>query len=101
MTRILQPDLGRSGITETLRWASLGRPIVPHVSIALGPQIAAAIHTVAALDTAPLCEYNPTVFAFANQWLKQPLALDGAAYTVPETPGLGIELSRVPHILEG
>lgn len=90
--RILQPDLGRSGITETLRWAKLGRPIIPHVSIAMGPQIAAAIHTCAALSNAPLCEYNPTVFTFANQWLRAPLVMNGASYVVPETPGLGVDV---------
>ncbi len=90
--RILQPDLGRSGITETLRWAELGRPIIPHVSIAMGPQIAAAIHTCAALSNAPLCEYNPTVFTFANQWLRTPLTMSGASYVVPETPGLGVDV---------
>lgn len=96
VTSVLQPDLGRSGITETLRWAALGKPVVPHVSIALGPQIAAAVHTVAALANAPLCEYNPTVFAFANRWLRQPLALDGADYAVPEVPGLGVDFARLP-----
>ena len=93
VTDILQPDLGRSGITETLRWAELGKPIVPHVSIAMGPQIAAAIHVVAALGDAPLCEYNPTVFAFANQHLRHPLVMHGAEYVVPTTPGLGIDVT--------
>ncbi|MBY0506300.1 MAG: mandelate racemase/muconate lactonizing enzyme family protein [Bryobacteraceae bacterium] len=92
VTEILQPDLGRSGITETLRWAELGKPIVPHVSIAMGPQIAAAIQVCAALSNAPLCEYNPTVFAFANQHLVAPLRMEGAQYVTPEGPGLGIEV---------
>lgn len=90
---VLQPDLGRSGITETLRWAQLGKPIVPHVSIAMGPQIAAAMHVVAALPNAPLCEYNPAVFAFANQHLRSPLTMAGAEYVVPEAPGLGIDVT--------
>lgn len=93
VTEVLQPDLGRSGITETLRWAALGRPIVPHVSIAMGPQIAAAIHVCAALPNAPMCEYNPTVFTFANQHLREPLRMAGAAYLVPETPGLGVDVT--------
>jgi D-galactarolactone cycloisomerase len=90
---VLQPDLGRSGITETLRWASLGKPIVPHVSIAMGPQIAAALHVCAALPNAPLCEFNPTVFAFANQHLREPLVMSGAEYLVPQGPGLGIDVT--------
>ncbi len=93
VTSILQPDLGRSGITETLRWAELGKPIIPHVSIAMGPQIAAALHVCAALPNAPLCEYNPTVFTFANQHLRQPLVMSGAEYLMPEGPGLGIDVT--------
>jgi galactonate dehydratase len=90
---VLQPDLGRSGITETLRWAELGKPIVPHVSIAMGPQIAAAIHVCAALRNAPLCEYNPSVFTFANQHLREPLRMEGGEYLVPQKPGLGIDVT--------
>ncbi len=93
VTEVLQPDLGRSGITETLRWAELGKPIVPHVSIAMGPQIAAAIQVCAALSQAPLCEYNPTVFTFANQYLREPLVMTNAEYVVPAGPGLGIDVT--------
>jgi galactonate dehydratase len=89
---VLQPDLGRAGITGTLRMAQAGREIVPHVSIALGPQLAAAIHVSAALPNCRLCEYNPTVFETANRYVTEPLELCGPAYRVPDAPGLGIEL---------
>ncbi len=91
--RIVQPDLGRSGITEGMRIAAISPAIVPHVSIALGPQIAAAIHFAAALDNCALCEYNPRVLEVANRFLKSPLRLQGAAYAVPQGPGLGIEMN--------
>ena len=96
----LQPDLGRSGITESLRLAEAGIPIVPHVSIALGPQIAAAIHLTAALDAtqAPLCEYNPQVFEASNRFLHEPLRMEGREYQVPKTPGLGVSL-EVPNVV--
>ena len=55
---VLQPDLGRSGITESLRLAALaaeqGDDTVPHVSIAMGPQVAAALHFAAAVEKCPL-----------------------------------------------
>jgi galactonate dehydratase len=90
---VLQPDLGRSGITETLRIAGEARgrgiQMVPHVSIALGPQLAAAIHVSGAL-----CEYNPTVFSVANRYLVEPLQITGNAYRVPAAPGLGVEIRR-------
>jgi galactonate dehydratase len=65
---------------------------VPHVSIALGPQLAAAIHTAAALPNCALCEYNPTVFDTANRYLKKPLQFKEAAYLVPGEPGLGADV---------
>lgn len=91
---ILQPDLGRCGITGTLDIARGFRgQIVPHVSIAMGPQIAAAIHVAAALENCPLCEFNPNVLGTANIVLAKPIVREGAAYRVPAGPGLGIEWS--------
>lgn len=94
----IQPDLGRCGITQALRWAELARDanvkIVPHVSIAMGPQIAAALHFAAATTQCPLVEFNPKVFEFANTHLTDPLMLQGHHYHLPAGPGLGI---RVPE----
>jgi galactonate dehydratase len=93
----LQPDLGRCGITEFLRIAesarAAGAEVVPHVSIALGPQIAAAVH-VAAAAGCPWLEYNPNVLSVANLYLRQPLVVADAAYQVSRTPGLGIEMDE-------
>ena len=90
----LQPDLGRSGITESLRIAALGREMVPHVSVALGPQIAAALHLAAAVPNCNLCEYNPRVLEVANRYLREPLRLTGAEWTVPPGPGLGVDVDE-------
>ncbi len=96
--RWLQPDLGRCGITEAMEWgrysAANGLDIVPHISIATGPQIAAALHFAAASPGCRLAEYNPKVFAVANRFLAQPLALAGAAYVIPTAPGLGIDIDE-------
>jgi galactonate dehydratase len=100
----VQPDLGRSGITEGLRIARLaaehGVPVVPHVSIALGPQIAAAIHFAAAVGNCSLCEYNPRVLEVANRFLEEPVRMIGEAYAVPEQPGLGVNLKGVPGVFQ-
>lgn len=92
----VQPDLGRCGITEGLRIADqvweLGKPLVPHLSIALGPQIAAAIHYAAATTQCDLLEYNPAVLEMANRFLERPLVCSSARYQVPDAPGLGIDL---------
>ncbi len=93
---VLQPDLGRSGITESLRLAALaaeqGADTVPHVSIAMGPQVAAALHFAAAVEKCPLVEYNPRVLEIANRFLLNPIELAGGAYSVPTAPGLGAEV---------
>jgi len=96
LIRFVQPDLGRSGLTETLRIARLaaesGVAMVPHVSLALGPQIGAAVHAAAAIPNCTLCEYNPNVFGPANRYLVEPLLMENACYRVPSRPGLGADL---------
>jgi len=100
--RIVQPDLGRTGITEGLRIAReaarRGIDVVPHVSIAMGPQLAAAIHFAAALPNCSMLEFNPTVVETANRYLESPLRVEAAQYVVPDAPGLGVQspsLSRI------
>jgi galactonate dehydratase len=92
----LQPDLGRCGITESRRigqmGARVGLEIVPHVSIALPPQLAAAIHFAAATPNCTLCEYNPKVLEAANRFSKQPLRAEKGSWIVPSEPGLGVEV---------
>jgi D-galactarolactone cycloisomerase len=80
-----QPDLGRCGISETLVLAKMaaraGVAIVPHVSIALPPQLQAAVETAAALGNCPMCEYNPSVVEMANRFAgDSPFRLAGGAY---------------------
>lgn len=92
--RFYQPDLGRTGLTEGRRLAELSRhyqvPIVPHVSIAFGPQLAAALHYSAAFCN--LTEYNPSVLSMANRYLRQPIQLKDTSYVVPQQKGLGVDL---------
>ena len=96
----IQPDLGRCGITEAI---AIARHIadehehvqvVPHISIAMGPQIAAALHFAAATPTVRMVEYNPAVFSVANHFLAKPLELAGHYYQVPQSAGLGIEIDE-------
>jgi galactonate dehydratase len=102
LIEFVQPDLGRSGLTETVRIAQRAAAcdvaLVPHVSIALGPQIAAAIHAAAAIPKCALCEYNPAVFQASNRYLVAPLRFAEGAYLVPAEPGLGIDL-RLDQLL--
>jgi D-galactarolactone cycloisomerase len=99
-TKVVQPDLGRCGITGALRIAAaFPGEVVPHLSIAMGPQIAAALHFAAAADQCRLCEFNPHVLDTANGFLAEPLICENGVYHVPEGPGLGIGWnSRMPDI---
>lgn len=97
---VLQPDLGRCGITEGMRLAAMaeqaGVAVVPHLSIAMGPQIAAALHLAAAVNHCTLVEFNPQVLSVANRFLLEPLRMEGPSYVVPKGPGLGVVLERIP-----
>jgi galactonate dehydratase len=98
----VQPDLGRTGITEGMRIARRaadnGMQVVPHVSIAMGPQIAAAIHFAAAAPACDLCEYNPRVIEVANRFLEEPIGMENGQYVVPQRPGLGVSLTWKPFL---
>jgi galactonate dehydratase len=72
----------------------LAKRLVPHVSIALAPQILAAVHVAAALPNGGLCEYNPRVLEVANRFLAEPIQMDGPNYVLPERPGLGVVFDR-------
>ncbi|MCE9630561.1 MAG: mandelate racemase/muconate lactonizing enzyme family protein [Planctomycetia bacterium] len=88
---IAQPDLGRCGITGALRIAeAFPGEVVPHLSIAMGPQIAAAVHFAAAAANGGLCEFNPHVLDTANRFLTEPFVCENGTYRVPTRPGLGI-----------
>jgi galactonate dehydratase len=94
--RFAQPDLGRTGITEGRRIAvqagENGAEVAPHVSIALAPQIAAAIHFAAATPNCSLLEFNPNVLAIANRYVDEPLQVHRAKYLVSDRPGLGVDI---------
>ena len=94
--QFLQPDLGRTGITGGLRLAAraaaLGMEVVPHVSIAMAPQIAAAMHFAAAAPACHICEFNPAVVVIANGYSPQPIVMENARYIISESPGLGVSI---------
>src|SRR5262249_21265408 len=74
---VVQPDVGRVGISEGRKIANLAEafhvPVAPHISIGLGPQIAAALHLAAATVNLKTVECNPKVFEIANRFLREPM----------------------------
>lgn len=95
---ILQPDVGRTGISELMHIAALAETwnlqVAPHLSVGLGPCIAASIHVAAAIPNLFMLEYQPPVFAIANQLLNTPLVCEQGHYQLPQTAGLGIEINE-------
>ncbi|WP_312478750.1 mandelate racemase/muconate lactonizing enzyme family protein [Kosakonia cowanii] len=104
---IVQPDVGRTGITELMHIASLAQTwnlqVAPHLSVGLGPCIAASIHVAAALPNLFMLEYQPPVFELANQLLDTPLVCEAGHYTLPQGAGLGIAINeaRVRESVKG
>lgn len=103
---ILQPDLcGVGGFTEMRRVADLavlaGVRLVPHVW-GTGIQIAASLQWIAAQlpdpvrpePRAPLLEFERTENPFRQAVLTQPIEHDGGIVTIPDGPGLGVEVDR-------
>jgi galactonate dehydratase len=95
---ILQPDIGRSGITEGMKLCALAElhnvPVAFHISIGLGVQIAAALHVAAAIPNLMLVECNPKVWQVAEQLLKASLPVGAGVVGIPDGTGLGVEIDE-------
>lgn len=93
---VVQPDVGRVGISETMRIGAMAEAfnvrVAPHLSVGLGICIAASIHVAAALPNLFMLEYQPPVLALANQLLEEPLSCEAGAYSLPAAPGLGVAI---------
>ena len=95
---IVQPDTTKcGGLTEALKiaWAAYDKNIqfVSHGwNTAIG--LAADLHLAAALPVASYVEYL-TPAPYIENIIKEPFKLDeDGCLTVPQTPGLGIQLDR-------
>ncbi len=97
---IVQPDAtGVGGITESRKISSMasshGVSFMPHIACSSGTGIglAANAHLLCASDSAPMIEYDQYDNSpLQTQLLKEPIrAVDGYV-TVPDKPGLGVEI---------
>ena len=95
---ILQPDVGRAGISEVFKIATMAEAfnvkMAPHLSVGLGVCIAASIQVAAAIPNLYLLEYQPPVFGIANLLLESPLICQDGYYEIPEGAGLGVQLDE-------
>jgi D-galactarolactone cycloisomerase len=95
---IVQPDASRAGgISEWLRIATMARDaslqIAPHTWSDAVTLIAHA-HLVAATSHAITVEVDQTGNPFIDDLLTEPLVIADGLLTLPQAPGLGIELKR-------
>ena len=99
--RVVQPDVGRvGGLTEAQRVCQLaqqrGLTVVPHLW-KTNISIAAAVHLAAATPHCRYIEFLPAELSESalrrDLVVEEPVMQDGSI-TVPDEPGLGIELNR-------
>ncbi|MFD4576403.1 mandelate racemase/muconate lactonizing enzyme family protein [Streptomyces sp. NPDC058417] len=95
---IAQPDVARTGLTEAMAIAALADahhvPVAFHHSVGLGVALAAGLHASAATADCPFFEFQPTVVPYAQRVLRHPIVAGPTGFTLPEGPGLGIEVDR-------
>lgn len=107
---ILQPDLARcGGISEARRIQALAgafcTPVIPHVW-GSGVAMAAALQFLATLEPTPhtvfphapenepMLEFDRSANPLREELLAEPFTLDGDDVSIPQSPGLGIEVAE-------
>jgi L-rhamnonate dehydratase len=95
---VIQPDMSRcGGLTEAKKIATMAADsnilCVPH-AFKTGILVAASIQFIAATPNAPVLEFSVTESPIRKGILKTPFKLVDGYVTVPQTPGLGIELNE-------
>ena len=92
---IIQPEMGRSGITQFMRMANLAEVyharVMPHATIGFGIFMAASLQAAAAIEDLPFHEYQNNVLPRHLPLFETQMSCAGGVYTVPDAPGLGIE----------
>jgi len=93
---LLQPDVGRAGISEVRKIGVLAeafhRPVALHCGLGLGPYIAASLQVGAAMPNLRWIEYQPDMHAASAAVLVEPLRVASGRLVVPEGPGLGVAI---------
>jgi L-rhamnonate dehydratase len=96
--RIIQPDVARvGGILESLRIAThaeaRGVRVIPHCWTT-DVLVAATLHVISMLRDCPYLEFNATDNPIRTQLMVEPIRPVDGIVTVPDRPGLGIELNE-------
>jgi len=98
LLRIVQPDVARvGGISEMMRIVAhaeaRGVTVIPHCW-STDILVAATLHVLAVQRYAPYLEYNATANPLRTDLLVEPIRPVAGVVSVPDGPGLGIELNE-------
>lgn len=95
---ILQPDVGRTGISEAIGVAEYARvhhlALAWHHSTGLGVALAAGLQMAAATESLVAFEYQPLTVPVGVRLLTEPVRTDAGGFDLPEGPGLGIDVDE-------
>lgn len=95
---VVQPDIGRNGITEMLRIAHLAEAhhlkFAPHLSVHQAIGHAASIHVAAAVSNFLMYEYQPNALRMSAEYTHASFRLESGHMLVPDDPGLGVEIDE-------
>lgn len=95
---VIQPDMSRcGGLTEAKKIAAMAADnnilCVPH-AFKTGILVAASIHLIAAIPNAPVLEFSVTESPLRKGLLSTTFEMKDGYVSVPQKPGLGIELNQ-------
>lgn len=95
---VVQPDMGRNGITEMMRIAHLAEAhhitFAPHLSAHQAVGHAASIHVSAAISNFLIYEYQPNALKRSEDYSNASFRLEKGQMIVPNEPGLGVEIDE-------
>lgn len=93
---IAQPDVARTGITESMVIAELcfvrGVGVAPHHSTGMGISLAAGLQLSGAIETLIAFEYQPTSVALSELRLGTHIEHDADSFKLPSGHGLGLKI---------
>jgi L-alanine-DL-glutamate epimerase-like enolase superfamily enzyme len=94
---IVQPEMGRTGITEFVKIAHLAEAfhcrVIPHASIGVGIFMAASLQASSSLPEVAYHEYQHSIFDRNLRFVTGDMSIRDGSFQVPTGPGLGVEPS--------
>jgi galactonate dehydratase len=94
---IVQPEMGHTGITQFMRICRYAEShhlqIIPHATIGAGIFLAASLQASATLRSVASHEFQHSILEPFRHFTSNVLSCENGAYTLPKTPGIGVEPS--------